>query len=143
MTFLCHIIFSEGVDVDQRKTEAVKNLPTPSTPMDIIKSFLGLGGYYRSIVEGLHLLHIPLLLLPKSLKKFSGRRYGLSFQILKYRLTSAPVLKLSKGTNWFVVYCNASCVGFGYVLMQHGNVITYSSRQLKSMRETIRLMTIG
>ncbi|WMV41358.1 hypothetical protein MTR67_034743 [Solanum verrucosum] len=31
----------------------------------------------------------------------------------------------------FVVYCNASRVGLGCVLMQNGKVIPYSSRQLK------------
>ena len=32
VTFLGHIISSEGVEVDPRKTEAVKNLPRPLTP---------------------------------------------------------------------------------------------------------------
>ena len=41
VTFLCHIISSEGVEVDTRKTEAVKNCPRPLTPT-YIKSFLGL-----------------------------------------------------------------------------------------------------
>ena len=44
VTFLCHIISSEGVEVDPRKIEAVKNCPKPLTPTDI-RSFLGLAGY--------------------------------------------------------------------------------------------------
>ena len=39
------------------------------------------------------------------------------FQILKDRLTSALVLTLSEGTKGFVVYCDASRVGFGCALM--------------------------
>ncbi|KAH0709204.1 hypothetical protein KY284_010631 [Solanum tuberosum] len=66
-----------------------------------IRSFLGLAGYYRS------------------------------FQLLKDKLTSAPVLTLPKGTKGFVVYCDASRVGLDCVLMQHGKVIAYASRQLK------------
>ena len=31
----------------------------------------------------------------------------------------------------FVVYCDASRQGLGYVLMQDGKVIAYASRQLK------------
>ena len=31
----------------------------------------------------------------------------------------------------FVVYCDASQVGLGCVLMQHGKILAYSSRQLK------------
>ncbi|WP_353802572.1 reverse transcriptase domain-containing protein, partial [Acinetobacter baumannii] len=43
--FLGHIIFSEGVEVDPRKTEVVKNLHRQLTPIDIM-SFLDLPGYY-------------------------------------------------------------------------------------------------
>ncbi|GJS51819.1 putative reverse transcriptase domain-containing protein [Tanacetum coccineum] len=55
-----------------------------------------------------------------------------SFQILKEKLYNAHVLALPDGTNDFVVYCDASKQGFGYVLMQQGKVIAYSSRQLKT-----------
>ena len=50
---------------------------------------------------------------------------------MKKRLTSAPVLTLPEGTEGFVVYCDASGVGLGCVLMQHGKVVAYASRQLK------------
>ena len=51
MTFLGHIIFSEEVEVDLRKMEAVRNCPRPLTPTDI-RSFLGLAGYYQRFVDG-------------------------------------------------------------------------------------------
>ena len=54
-----------------------------------------------------------------------------SFQELKTRLTFAPVLAIPDGSDGFVVYCNASRVGLGCVLMQHGKVIAYAFRQLK------------
>ena len=54
-----------------------------------------------------------------------------SFKGLKERLTTTPVLALSNGTNGYVVYCDASRVGLGCVLMQNNQVITYASRQLK------------
>ena len=54
-----------------------------------------------------------------------------SFQKLKDRLTSAPVLAMPSGPGGYVVYTDASKVGLGYVLMQHGQVIAYGSRQLK------------
>ena len=38
---------------------------------------------------------------------------------------------LPEGTQGFVVYCDASRVGLGCVLMQNGKVIAYASRQLK------------
>ena len=44
-----------------------------------------------------------------------------SFQILKKRLTSAPVLTLPEGNKGFVVCCDASQVGLGCVVCNMGN----------------------
>ena len=51
--------------------------------------------------------------------------------MLKDLLTTAPVLTLPSGEEGFAVYCDASRVGLGCVLMQNGRVIAYASRQLK------------
>ncbi|GJZ83779.1 putative reverse transcriptase domain-containing protein [Tanacetum coccineum] len=48
---------------------------------------------------------------------------------------SAPILAFPKGTEDFVVYCDASLKGYGSVLMQREKVITYASRQLKVHKE--------
>ena len=45
-------------------------------------------------------------------------------------MTSAPVLALRDSSKGYAVYCDASGVGLGCVLMQHGKVIAYASRQL-------------
>ena len=45
VTFLCHIISSEGVKVDPRKIEAMKNWPRSFIPTDV-RSFLRLASYY-------------------------------------------------------------------------------------------------
>ncbi|GJZ51260.1 putative reverse transcriptase domain-containing protein [Tanacetum coccineum] len=46
-------------------------------------------------------------------------------------LCNAPAIALPDGLEDFVVYCDASSLGLGYVLMQRGKVIAYASRQLK------------
>ena len=51
---------------------------------------------------------------------------------MKRRLTTAPVLILPSKTKGFVVYSDALRKGLGCVLMQHGKVIAYASRQLKT-----------
>ena len=66
ITFLSQIIFSDGVEVDPRKIEAVKNFPRPLTPTDI-RSFLG---YYRRFVDGFASIASPLNTLTKKCKKF-------------------------------------------------------------------------
>ncbi|GAU51023.1 hypothetical protein TSUD_411670 [Trifolium subterraneum] len=50
---------------------------------------------------------------------------------LKEKLTTAPVLILPDAKESFVVYCDASKLGLGGVLMQKGKVVAYASRQLK------------
>jgi hypothetical protein len=54
-----------------------------------------------------------------------------SFQELKKRLVSAPVLCLPDIQKDFQVYCDTSRQGLGSVLMQNGKVVSYASRQLK------------
>ena len=50
---------------------------------------------------------------------------------MKYCLTHAPVLALPDDSGDFEVYSDASLNGLECVLMQHGRVIAYASRQLK------------
>nr|GEV77087.1 hypothetical protein [Tanacetum cinerariifolium] len=60
-----------------------------------------------------------------------GEKAEDAFQLLKQKLCSAPILALPKGSENFVVYCDASHKGLGAVLMQKDKVIAYASRQLK------------
>ena len=54
-----------------------------------------------------------------------------AFQALKKFLTSTPVLAQLDIDRPFDVYCDASRIGLGCVLMQDRRVIAYASRQLK------------
>ncbi|GJW70701.1 putative reverse transcriptase domain-containing protein, partial [Tanacetum coccineum] len=58
-----------------------------------------------------------------------------SFEELKRRLVYSSVLTLPSGTCGYQIYSDASKKGLGCVLMQHGKVITYASRQLKPYEE--------
>ncbi|GJX88854.1 putative reverse transcriptase domain-containing protein [Tanacetum coccineum] len=60
-----------------------------------------------------------------------GEEQENAFQILKDKLCNAPVLPLPDGPEDILVYCDASGLELGYVLMQRGKVIAYASRQLK------------
>ena len=94
--FIGHVISSEGVEVDPRKTEEVKNCPRPLTPTDI-RSFLGLLGYYRRFVDGFASITYLFITLTQKSMKFEWSKACESFKILKDRLTTAPVLTLSEG----------------------------------------------
>jgi hypothetical protein len=58
-----------------------------------------------------------------------------SFEELRKRLTSAPVLVLLYLTKKFNIYCDTSHRGLGCVLMQEGQVVCYASRRLRKHEE--------
>ncbi|WMV41685.1 hypothetical protein MTR67_035070, partial [Solanum verrucosum] len=93
---------------------------------------MGFSGYYRRFVEVFSSIDSPLTALTQKNAKFVwSESCEKSFQELKDKLTFALVLTLLEGTDRFVVYCDASRVALGCVLMKHSKVIAYASRQLK------------
>ncbi|WMV45946.1 hypothetical protein MTR67_039331 [Solanum verrucosum] len=131
MENIIEFLFRKGIQVDSQKIEAVKQWPRPTSATNI-RSFLGLAGYYRRFVEGFSSIASPLTKLTQKKVKFQwSDDCEKSFAELKTRLTTAPVLTLPEGSDGYVIYCDASRVGLGCVLMQRGKVIAYASRQLK------------
>ena len=135
VAFLGHVISAEGVSVDLQKIEAVVNWKPPKNVSEV-RSFLGLAGYYRKFVEGFSKIAAPLTKLTRKDVKYDWvDACQQSFEELKGRLTSAPVLAFPNGRDGFVVYSDASRQGLGCVLMQNDRVIAYASRQLKKHEE--------
>ena len=100
---------------------------------------MGLAGYYRRFIEGFSTIASPLTKLTRKEVRFVwSDECEASFRELKERLTSATVVALPLGTEGSVVHSDASKRGLGCVLMQHGRVIAYASRQLKSLRYVTR-----
>nr|GFA27670.1 transposon Tf2-9 polyprotein [Tanacetum cinerariifolium] len=121
----------DGITIDPAKVEAITKWPRPKTVTEI-RSFLGLASYYRRFVEGFSRLALPLTKLIRKGEKFVwDEEREKSFEELKKRLVFAPILTLSFGSGGFQIYSDALKKGLGCVLMQHGKVIAYASRQLK------------
>ncbi|GJU05263.1 putative reverse transcriptase domain-containing protein [Tanacetum coccineum] len=95
-----------GIHVEPSKIEAVKNWKAPRTPTEV-RSFLGLAGYYCRFIENFSKIAKSLIILTQK--------------------------TLPDGPEDFVVYCDASEIGLGCVLIQKGKVIAYASRQTKSV----------
>ncbi|GJT49943.1 putative nucleotidyltransferase, ribonuclease H [Tanacetum coccineum] len=131
VAFLGHIVSAEGITMDPAKVEAITKWPRPTSVTEV-RSFLGLAGYYRRFVEGFSRLALPLTKLMRKGEKFVwNEEREKSFEELKQRLVSSPILTLPSGSGGFQIYSDASKKGLGCVLMQHGKVIAYASRQLK------------
>nr|CAH66048.1 OSIGBa0131F24.2 [Oryza sativa] len=129
--FLGHVISSGGVAVDPSNVESVLSWKQPKTVSEI-RSFLGLAGYYRGFIENFSKIARPMTcLLQKEVKYKWTEDCKQSFQELKKRLVTAPVLILPDSRKGFQVYSDASRLGLGCVLMQGGKVVAYASRQLR------------
>ncbi|GJV15054.1 putative reverse transcriptase domain-containing protein [Tanacetum coccineum] len=93
--FLGHVIDSQGIQVDPAKIESIKDWESLKTPTEI-RQFLGV--------------------------KFDwGDKQEATFQLLKQKLCSAPILALLEGSKDFVVYCDALHKGlvFSIKLWRH------------------------
>ncbi|GJS04093.1 putative nucleotidyltransferase, ribonuclease H [Tanacetum coccineum] len=104
VSFLGHVVFAKGIEVDPSKVEDVTNWPRP-----------------KSVTEGVKF-------------EWNGEREK-CFKELKKRLVTALILVVPEGIGGFQIYSDASKTGLGCVLMQHGKVIAYASRQLKPYEE--------
>jgi hypothetical protein len=88
--------------------------------------------YYRRFIEGFSKFARPMTaLLAKKVEFKWTPTCQESFETLKRKLTTTPVLILSDVHKPFSVYCDALYTGMGCVLIQEWRVAVYSSRQLK------------
>ncbi|XP_076132875.1 uncharacterized protein LOC143114921 [Alosa pseudoharengus] len=144
--YLGHVISKDGVSTDPDKILAVEKWARPSTVSEL-RSFLGFASYYRRFVEGFSQIAAPLHrvvaeLIKTPIKRTSGKLIGdawtnnceRSFQDLKTKLVTAPVLAYADFSLPFILEIDASLSGLGAVLSQEqgGRVrpVAYASRAL-------------
>lgn len=144
--YLGHVISSRGVATDPDKIKAVAQWPRPSSVTEL-RSFLGFCSYYRRFVEGFAKLAAPLHKLVgefagakgnwtgKSFSSAWSERCQVSFEGLKQKLTTTPVLVYADFSKPFILEVDASHQGLGAVLSQEneGKVrpVAYASRSLR------------
>ena len=116
------MVSKDGIAVDPAKVEAVIGWARPITVTEV-RSFLGLARYYRRFFKDFAKIVAPLTQLTRKGKKFEwSRACERSFQELKERLASAPVLTVLDGTGNLVTYSDASKNWLSCVLMQNERV---------------------
>ncbi|XP_059626198.1 uncharacterized mitochondrial protein AtMg00860-like [Cornus florida] len=108
VVFLGHVVSGDGIYVDLSKVEAVVKWER-HTNVTEVRSFLRLAGYYRRFIQGFSSIALPLTKLTRKEVKFVwGEECQRSFEELKKKLTSAPVLTIPCGGEGFVIYTDAS-----------------------------------
>lgn len=69
ISYLGHVVSSEGIKFKHKKIEEVKNMTRPFSTLDI-HSFLCLSSYYRRFLEGFFSISWPLTTLTQKNVKF-------------------------------------------------------------------------
>jgi hypothetical protein len=94
---LGHHISGSGMRVDPAKIHIITQIIIPSSQKEV-HIILGLVGYYRRFIPNFTRLDTPLFKLLSKEDKFNWNNdCQVSFEILKQKLSSTPVLR---GPNW-------------------------------------------
>jgi hypothetical protein len=119
----------DGIRVDPKKIEAMQDWPHPKT-LKRLHGFLGLIGYYRKFVKNYGKIAAPLTALLKKNSFTWTPAAAQAFQTLKTAMCTTLVLALPDFTKKFVLECDTSGTGIGVVLMQEGQPLAFTRKQL-------------
>jgi hypothetical protein len=127
--YLGHLVGKDGVRVDPKKIKDMQDWPHPKT-LKSLGGFLGLTGYYHKFVKNYGKIATPLMALLKKNSFTWTPAAAHAFQTLKMTMCTTLILALPNFTNTFVLECNASRKGIGTVLMQEGQPLAFTRKQL-------------
>ncbi|GKE63819.1 reverse transcriptase domain-containing protein [Tanacetum coccineum] len=151
---LGHKICKSGIEVDRAKVDVIAKLPHP-TSVKGVRSFLGHAGFYRQFIQDFSKIARPMThLLEKETPFIFSTECIEAFNILKKKLTEAPILVAPDWDLPFEIMCDASDYAVGAVLGQRAENLAadHLSRlenphqgdlNKKEINETFPLETLG
>nr|GEW84189.1 reverse transcriptase domain-containing protein [Tanacetum cinerariifolium] len=131
-------ISKQGIVVDKAKVDVITKLPHPTTVKGI-RSFLVHVGFYRCFIKDFSKIARPMTrLLEKDTPFIFSKECVEAFQILKRKLTEAPILIAPDWDMPFELMCDASDFAIGAVLGQrqdkHFRPIHYTNSKARLLR---------
>ena len=133
--YLGHLVSREGISTDPSKIDKVVNWPEPVSTKEV-QQFLGFANYYRRFIQDFSQIAKPLHRLTERNCPFKWTaECQQSFDELKAKLTTAPVLTYPDYGKPFILDTDASDFGIGAVLSQKDDegrerVVAFASRSL-------------
>ncbi|GKB33885.1 reverse transcriptase domain-containing protein, partial [Tanacetum coccineum] len=132
-------LLGAGIKVDRAKIDVIAKLPYP-TNVKGARSFLGHAGFYQRFIKDFSMISkLMTKLLMKDVKFDFSNDCKKAFNILKEKLTTAPIII---SPNWnvpFELMCDASNFAIGAVLGQRIDgkfkLIYYASKTLNNAQE--------
>ncbi|GKE68810.1 reverse transcriptase domain-containing protein [Tanacetum coccineum] len=136
---LGHKISGAGIEVDRAKIDVLAKLPYP-TNVKGVRSFLGHAGFYRRFIKEFSMISKPMTqLLMKDINFDFSDDCKKAFNILKEKLTMAPIIISLDWNIPFELMCDASDFAVGAVLGQQIDgkfkPIYYASKTLNNAQE--------
>jgi hypothetical protein len=154
--FLGYVVGRDGIKTDEKKIEKVKNYPKPVNITEL-KGFLGLASYYRRFIKDFSKIAKPLNDLMKNVEYRKGVKQKeqnkviflkekwkedqqKSFDTLKEKLCTTPILAYPDFDKPFTLFTDASGYALGAVLTQinddkREHVIYYASKSLTTAEQ--------
>ena len=139
VAYLGHVISKNGVKPDPDKIRAIENFQRPRKVRDL-RGWLGLTSYYRRFVKSYSQIAKPLnLLLKKNAPFVWNEDCEISFNELKQKLVTPPILSHFKPGCEIILYVDACDYSMGCVLsqIQDGKevVISYNSKSMDERQQ--------
>ena len=135
--YLGFLISQKGIQVDPKKIEAISEWKAPTTVTEV-RSFLGLANYYRRFVENFSQIASPITQLLKkgaNVAKEWGETHQKALEVLKEKLSTAPILRSPNPEIEYLVTTDASDLAIGVVISQEDHPIAYHSRKLNTAEQ--------
>ena len=140
LLYLGHIVSGDGIRCDPAKVEAVQQWIAPRTCKQV-RQFLGTVNYYHRFIKSFAHIANPLFAISNKKHAFKwSEECHLAFELLKVKLTEAPIMAYPRERGRFILDTDASAYAIGAVLSQEQpsgdprtceKVIAYGSRTLK------------
>ncbi|GJU66142.1 reverse transcriptase domain-containing protein [Tanacetum coccineum] len=128
---LGHKISKSGIEVDRAKVDVIAKLPHP-TSVKGVRSFLGHAGFYRRFIQDFSKIARPMThLLEKETPFIFSKECIEAFNILKKKLTEAPILVAPDWDLPFEIMCDASDYAVGAVLGQQLLAVVYAFEKFR------------
>jgi len=124
LRLLGHVVTSHGIGIDQKKLDALRQWPRPTTGKEL-QSFLGFVNFLREHVRGFSDLTAPLEAI-KNVKVIEWNdMLDNHFKATVTAVVRSPVLCYPDFSCPFYIACDASNTGVGAVLFQPSNPEEY------------------
>jgi hypothetical protein len=131
LIYLGFIVGGGELQVDPAKVQVITEWPRPRTVTDV-RSFMGACQYLRKFIQNFSLLASPLHSLTKANQAFVWTKaHEDTFQLLKRKISEAPVLALPDLQKPFEIEGDASGYAMGAILMQGGRPVAYHSEMFQ------------